>query len=108
MTRELTRKLAYAELRRNYNTLYLKKVAFEIIFGIVKIVAILLTASLIAAKIGEPSVGGGPATLAKIFGLMYAAASFYFTIENVYKIKTDLNRKYRKDKVIMMMEFSED
>lgn len=108
MTRELTRKLAYAELRQQYNNEYIKQVAIEVVVTILKVAAVVATFYCIAYKIGEPSVGGGPAFLVKALGLCYGMSVVYFAVINIKNIKRSLNRKYRKDKVIMMMEFSED
>lgn len=108
MTRELTRKFAYAELRQKYNKVYIKKIVIECVLAVLKVAAVIGTFFYVAYLIGEPSVGGGPAALIKAFGLCYAVVVVFFSVQNIQKIKRKLNRQYRKDKVIMMMEFSED
>lgn len=107
MFKELNRKFAFAELQKFYKEEYMQRVGLEIGLAIFKVVAIIVSASSIAKWIGEPSVGGGPASLAVIIGIIYSVAAVYGSLENILKIKKEVSRKYRKDKIILMMELSE-
>ena len=98
MNKDFTRKLAFDKLKADYRDKYLAAIIVEAAVAFLKIAAILIPSFYIAYRIGEPGVGGGPASLIKICAIGLSMMVGYFSARNVKNERIRLEKEYKQQR----------
>jgi pilus assembly protein TadC len=103
-TREI--KAAEAKLSRKYMRRYKRGLVNIVLFGILRAYALFITFWYIGHKIGTPWFVGGPATLFRMFGIVFALFAICLTAIDILALIYHLNTKYNREKIRVMMHFT--